>query len=124
MNGQGEVRRIPSGWSPMDGTTLALSHADYLRGLGATGAYPGYSDDPIDGFRHLALDLPGRCQGSGTGIAAGMSKARERRGSRAIDDFREATVCRASGRSRACSAVATHERIAADADVHLKGGYE
>jgi len=42
---------------------LTLSHADYLRGLGASGAYPGYGDDPLDGFRHLALDLAGPLSG-------------------------------------------------------------
>jgi hypothetical protein len=108
----------------MDGTTLPFPTPITCAGLGATGAYSGHSDDPIDGFRHLALDLAGPLTGFRDGIAAGMSKACERRGSRAIDDFRETTVCRASGRSRACSAAATHERIAADADVHLKGGYE
>src|SRR5271166_373877 len=40
-----------------------LSHADYLRGLDATGAYPGYSADPLDGFRHLARDLAGPLSG-------------------------------------------------------------
>lgn len=34
-----------------------LSHADFLRGLAITGAYPGFSDDPLDEFRHLAQDL-------------------------------------------------------------------
>jgi hypothetical protein len=40
-----------------------LAHADYLRGLDLTGAYPGYSADPLDGFRHLALDLAGPLRG-------------------------------------------------------------
>ena len=26
---------------------------------GVKGSYPGFSDDPIDGFRHLAADLAG-----------------------------------------------------------------
>jgi hypothetical protein len=42
---------------------LTLAHAGYLRGLGISGAYPGYSDDPLDGFRHLALDLSGPLSG-------------------------------------------------------------
>lgn len=42
---------------------IVLSHTDYLRGLGITGTYPGYSTDPIDGFRHLALDLAGPLSG-------------------------------------------------------------
>jgi hypothetical protein len=36
-----------------------LTHEDFLRGLGTSGAYPGYGDDPLDGFRHLAEDLAG-----------------------------------------------------------------
>ncbi len=40
-----------------------LSHADYLAGLGETGAYPGYGTDPLDGFRHLAQDLAGPLSG-------------------------------------------------------------
>jgi hypothetical protein len=56
-----------SGWSlglvsyGWDGATL--SHAGYLRGLGAAGAYPGYSTGPLDGFRHLAADLAGPLRG-------------------------------------------------------------
>jgi hypothetical protein len=42
---------------------VLVSHADYLRGLSATGSYPGYSDDPLDGFRHLAEDLSGPLAG-------------------------------------------------------------
>lgn len=38
---------------------LKLTHQDYLRVLDVKGAYPGFSDDPIDGFRHLAEDLAG-----------------------------------------------------------------
>jgi hypothetical protein len=43
----------------------ALDHASYMRAvLGATGGnqYPGFSSDPIDGFRHLAHDLRNFCQ--------------------------------------------------------------
>jgi hypothetical protein len=39
---------------------LWLEHVPYLRALGvAAGAnfYPGFSDDPLDSFRHLAKDL-------------------------------------------------------------------
>jgi len=40
----------------------SLTHADYVRAVQATGAtaqaeYPGFSDDPVDAFRHLAHDL-------------------------------------------------------------------
>ena len=38
---------------------VVVSHADYLRGLSAQGAYPGFSEDPLDGFRHLTQDLSG-----------------------------------------------------------------
>lgn len=36
-----------------------LEHADYMRVAAPRGAnqHPGYSDDPLDGFRHLAHDL-------------------------------------------------------------------
>jgi hypothetical protein len=44
-----------------DGVTL--THREYLRGLGVTGAYPGFSQDPLDGFRHLAEDLAGPLHG-------------------------------------------------------------
>src|ERR1035437_3742323 len=37
----------------------AFSHADYMRWRQVRGQYPGYSTDPIDGFRHLAADLNG-----------------------------------------------------------------
>ena len=37
---------------------LSLSHDDYMRALTESkGDYPGYSDDPLDGFRHLLSDL-------------------------------------------------------------------
>jgi hypothetical protein len=52
-----------------------LSHADYLRGLGITGTYPGYSTDPIDGFRHLALDLAGPLSGFRDGDRRGYERA-------------------------------------------------
>jgi hypothetical protein len=53
-----------------------LSHADYLRGLDATGAYPGYSADSLDGFRHLALDLVGPLSGFRDGDRKGYERAR------------------------------------------------
>lgn len=67
---------ITYGW---DGATL--SHADYLRGLKATGAYPGYSHDPLEGFRHLAQDLAGPLRGfrdgDRHGYDAGLAAARQ-----------------------------------------------
>lgn len=41
-----------------------LDHETYMRQLGVhtEAAYPGFSEDPIDGFRHLAHDLSHYCQ--------------------------------------------------------------
>ncbi len=39
--------------------SLKLAHQDYLRVRGVKGSYPGFSDDPVDGFLHLAADLAG-----------------------------------------------------------------
>jgi hypothetical protein len=38
-----------------------LSHEDYMRVAAGRGKhrYPGFSDDPLDGFRDLAADLAG-----------------------------------------------------------------
>ena len=36
-----------------------IPHSEYMRALGHAGetSYPGFSDDPLDGFRHLLSDL-------------------------------------------------------------------
>ena len=39
----------------VDGTSL--SHNDYMRALKAKNQDPGFSHDPLDGFRHLLHDL-------------------------------------------------------------------
>ena len=52
-----------------------LSHRDYLFGLGAQGSYPGFSDDPLDGFRHLERDLAGPLTGWATGDRAAFLEA-------------------------------------------------
>lgn len=41
-----------------------ISHEDYMR-IASKGenSYPGFSDDPLDGFRHLASDLKKFCNG-------------------------------------------------------------
>ena len=62
---------VTYGW---DGDTI--SHAGYLRGLNATGAYPGYSTDPLDGFRHLAADLAGPLSGFRNGDREEYDRAR------------------------------------------------
>jgi hypothetical protein len=53
-----------------------ISHADYLRGMNKTGAYPGYGADPLDGFRHLASDLAGPLCGFRDGDREGFERAR------------------------------------------------
>jgi len=43
---------------------MSLSHEEYMTAkLGGSGrsAYPGFSADPIDGFRHLREDLESHC---------------------------------------------------------------
>lgn len=57
-----------------------LCHTDYLRGLGARRAYPGYSTDPLDGFRHLAADLAGPLAGFGDGDRGDYDRARRATG--------------------------------------------
>jgi hypothetical protein len=52
-----------------------LSHADYLAGLEVTGAYPGYSADALDGFRHLAQDLAGPLSGFRDGDRSGYDRS-------------------------------------------------
>lgn len=54
---------------------VVLSHADYLRGLDAKGAYPGFCEDPLDGFRHLAQDLSGPVAGFVAGDRAEFDRA-------------------------------------------------
>lgn len=45
---------VTHGWGDQE-----FSHQDYLRVRGVKGAYPSYSDDPLDNFRRLADDLQG-----------------------------------------------------------------
>lgn len=42
---------------------LCIDHADYMSVAAGRGQnqYPGFSDDPLDGFRHLAHDLCAYC---------------------------------------------------------------
>jgi hypothetical protein len=42
---------------------LSISHEDYMRHTGhrSQAKYPGFSPDPLDGFRHLADDLHNFC---------------------------------------------------------------
>jgi hypothetical protein len=40
-----------------------FDHRHVVSSLGARASYPGFSDDPLDGFRHLANDLAGPLSG-------------------------------------------------------------
>lgn len=64
--------------------SLSLAHESYMRALlGKNGGnqYPGFSDDPLDGFRHLSYDLSHFCGdflgGSGEEFARCAVKAAE-----------------------------------------------
>ena len=63
---------------------LSLAHTSYMRALlGKNGGnqYPGFSDDPLDGFRHLRHDLSHFCvdflSGSGEEFGRYVIKAAE-----------------------------------------------
>jgi hypothetical protein len=64
--------------------SMSLAHESYMRALlGKNGGnqYPGFSDDPLDGFRHLSYDLSHFCgdflSGSGEDFARCVVKATE-----------------------------------------------
>jgi hypothetical protein len=55
----------------------SMSHQDYMRSiLGREHAshYPGFSSDPLDGFRHLLQDLEEHCSEFLTGSDESLSK--------------------------------------------------
>ena len=52
-----------------------LSHAEYLRALNVKGAYPGFGQQPLDGFRHLLVDLHGPLVGFVVGDRTGFDRA-------------------------------------------------
>jgi hypothetical protein len=54
-----------------------LGHQDYLRGVNGVGSYPGFSADPLDGFRHLADDLAGPLAGFVSGDQSSFIRAAE-----------------------------------------------
>jgi hypothetical protein len=56
---------------------VELGHMDYLRAMSVSGAYPGFSEDPLDGFRHLAADLEGPLAGFVSGDRASFDLAVE-----------------------------------------------
>jgi hypothetical protein len=57
--------------------SLGLSHADYMRALGVRGAYPGFSQDALDGFRHLLSDLTAQAGGFLAGPKAEFARCVE-----------------------------------------------
>ena len=67
--------------------SLSLLHEAYMRALlGRNGGnqYPGFSDDPLDGFRHLSYDLTHFCgdflSGPGEEFKACVAKAKAQEG--------------------------------------------
>jgi len=58
---------------------LSLKHEEYMRHCAPLGAaqYPGFSDDPLDGFRHFAHDLTAYAKDflAGTGNELRAAKA-------------------------------------------------
>ena len=63
---------------------LSLTHESYMRALlGKNGGnqYPGFSNNPLDGFRHLSYDLAHFCgnflNGSGEEFERCVDKAKE-----------------------------------------------
>jgi hypothetical protein len=55
---------------------VSISHEEYMRHTGhrSDAKYPGFSSDPLDGFRHLAADLHAFC---GDFISGGGATLRE-----------------------------------------------
>jgi hypothetical protein len=66
--------------------SLSASHESYMRellGQGGAHQYPGFSDDPLDGFRHLAYDVGNFASDFLTGsgevlVRAALKEAQER----------------------------------------------
>ena len=54
-----------------------VSHKAYMKALGVAdrAAYPGFSDDPLDGFRHLAHDISHFADDFTTGDGAVIARA-------------------------------------------------
>ncbi|HEX8859114.1 MAG TPA: hypothetical protein VGC06_08495 [Actinomycetes bacterium] len=61
---------VSYGWG-----ATTLSHRDYLGALGVRGSYPGFSSEPLDGFRHLLEDLQGPAAGFVRGTDRGSFDA-------------------------------------------------
>jgi hypothetical protein len=85
---EGEVRRVEMHFRLKLGLVSyhvngsSLSHSDYMRALAAKNQYPGFSDDPLDGFRHLLHDLTEYAQdfldGPGEAFRAAVTEAERR----------------------------------------------
>jgi hypothetical protein len=58
---------------------LSLSHEDYMAHTAGKGKYqyPGFSSDPLDGFKHLASDLENYASDFLSGTGEDFKKARE-----------------------------------------------
>ncbi len=59
---------------------VSLSHEDYMLHIAGKGKYqyPGFSSDPLDGFRHLASDLENYASDFLSGSGEEFKKAKQR----------------------------------------------
>jgi len=59
---------------------LSLSHEDYMMHVATKGEfqYPGFSSDPLEGFKHLASDLENYASDFLTGSGEEFKKAKEK----------------------------------------------
>jgi hypothetical protein len=73
--------------------SLSATHESYMHellGVSGTHRYPGFSDDPLDGFRHLAHDIENFAgdflTGSGEALArAALKEAEEKKAQHVVD---------------------------------------
>jgi hypothetical protein len=77
--------------------SFSATHESYMRellGAGGTHRYPGFSDDPLDGFRHLAHDIENFADdflsGSGEVLARAALKEAEEKKARDLVDMSQA----------------------------------
>jgi hypothetical protein len=87
-------------WYSLQGVTyriggLWLTHEAYMLALGVTdgaSAYPGFSDDPLDGFRHLKTDLESFAREFLSGDASILRRVAADEAGRRPDDQRRYTA--------------------------------
>jgi hypothetical protein len=92
----------------------ALSHEGYLRAMGVppgANQYPGFSDDPLDGFRHLAHDLRAFVSEFVRGDAVTLQRA-------APEEMAHATAAW----ERTKAAYEGDDRVRAEAWTHFRAG--